>query len=74
MGWMFAVTTDGGATWSVWDAKKDLPNWQCCNYGLIKDVRLDSKGTGVMILNPIPQRRGEVPELHTNDFGRHWNP
>ena len=74
MGWMFAVTTDGGASWSVWDASKDLPNWACCNYGLIRAVHLAPDGTGVMILNPIDERRGEVPELHTNDFGRHWNP
>src|SRR5205814_1922346 len=27
MGWMFAVTTDSGRTWSVWNAKGDLPGW-----------------------------------------------
>ena len=74
MGWMYAVTTDGGSTWSVWNADKDLPGWDCCNYGLIKDVCIGVDGTGVMILNPIPRRRGEVPELRTNDFGRHWSP
>jgi len=74
MGWMYAVTTDGGVTWSVWNAEKDLPNWDCCNYGLIKDVNIESDGTGKMILSPISGRRGEVPELRTNDFGRHWVP
>lgn len=73
MGWKYAVTTDGGANWSSWSAEKDLPNWQCCNYGLIKDVRLKPDGTGVMTLNPIPQRRGEVPALYTNDYGQHWS-
>jgi hypothetical protein len=73
MGWMYAVTTDGGANWVVWDAGKDLPNWGCCNYGLIRDVRLELDGTGVMILNPIPERRGEAPELRTKDYGRHWS-
>lgn len=73
MGWMYAVTKDAGASWSVWDAKKDLANWQCCNYGLIRDVSIGFDGTGVMRLNPIPQRRGEVPELHTKDFGQHWS-
>jgi hypothetical protein len=72
MGWTFAVTTNSGAGWSVWDAEKDLPNWQCCNYGLIRDVQLSVDGVGTMTLNPIPQRRGEVPELHTRDYGRHW--
>jgi hypothetical protein len=73
MGWMYAVTTDGGSTWSVWDAGKDLPNWRCCNYGLIKDVSIAPDGTGTMILNVIDPGRGEVPELKTKDFGKHWN-
>jgi len=73
VGWMYAVTTDGGETWTVWDAGKDLPNWVCCNYGLIKGVRLEPDGAGVMTLDPIPQRRGEVPELRTKDYGRHWS-
>jgi hypothetical protein len=72
MGWMYAVTTDAGHDWSVWDARSDLANWQCCNYGLINDVNLQPDGTGKMILNPIEGRRGEVPKLCTRDFGRHW--
>ena len=73
MGWMYAVTTDGGTNWSVWNAEKDLPRWQCCNYRLIQEVHVASNGLGVMTLKPIPQRPGEVPELHTNDYGRHWS-
>lgn len=73
MGWMYAVTTDGGSSWQVWSADKDLPGWKCCNYELIEDVHLASDGTGRMRLNPIPQRQGEVPELQTKDYGRHWS-
>lgn len=73
MGWMYAVTTDGGSSWHVWSADKDLPGWECCNYELIQNVRIAPDGTGTMRLNPIPQRRGEVPELHTEDYGRHWS-
>jgi hypothetical protein len=72
MGWVYAVTTDGGANWSVWNASRDLPNWQCCNYQLIRDVQLTIDGAGTMTLNPIPQRQGEVPQLHTQDYGRYW--
>jgi len=72
MGWMYAVTSDRGQNWSVWNARSDLPNWQCCNYRLIKEVSLEPNGTGKMILNPIKGRRGEVPELCTTDLGRHW--
>ena len=72
MGWMYAVTTDGGNSWSVWNAENDLPNWECCNYKLIKDISLSSTGIGMMTLSPISGRRGEVPVLHTKDYGRHW--
>ena len=73
MGWMYAVTTDGGLSWQVWSADKDLPGWECCNYELIQNVRIAPDGTGRMMLKPIPRRRGEVPELHTRDYGRHWS-
>jgi hypothetical protein len=73
MGWIYAVTTDGASNWSVWSAEKDLPGWQCCNYRLIQDVRVGPDGVGTMKLNSIPGRSGEVPELHTNDYGRHWS-
>jgi hypothetical protein len=73
MGWKYAVSTDGGATWKVWDATRDLRNWQCCNYRLIASVQLNADGNGTMTLSPIQDRRGEVPELHTSDFGRHWS-
>lgn len=71
IGWMYAVTTDGGRSWTIWDATSDLPNWDCCRYKLIEDVRIMPDGTGKMIINP--KRRGEVPELHTKDYGRHWS-
>src|SRR5215510_887549 len=72
MGWKYAVTTDGGAHWKVWDAEKDLPGWECCNYGLINRVELTQDGHGKMSLSPIQDRKGEVPELVTSDFGGHW--
>jgi hypothetical protein len=72
MGWMYSVTTDRGSTWSVWTAEKNLPNWECCNYRLIRDVTIAKDGKGVMQLKPIQDRRGEVLELRTSDYGRHW--
>ena len=73
MGWKYAVTTDGGKHWHVWNAEKDLAGWSCCNYGLIQQLELSQNGNGKMILNTIPSRHGEVAELVTSDFGRHWN-
>jgi hypothetical protein len=72
MGWKYAVTTDRGKSWAVWNAETDLPNWQCCNYELIARVEVESNGIGKMFLRPIPGRRGEVNQLFTSDFGRHW--
>jgi hypothetical protein len=72
MGWVYAVSTDRGASWSVYDATRNLPGWRCCNYGLIKNVDLWPDGTGVMTLKPILGRTGEVSELRTRDYGVHW--
>jgi hypothetical protein len=72
MGWVYAVSTDRGTSWSVWDASRDLTGWQCCNYGLIRNVDVRPDGTGTMILKPIPGRAGEVPEVRTRDYGLHW--
>jgi hypothetical protein len=72
MGWMYAVSTDGGATWFVWHADRDLPKWQFCNYRLVEDVHLEPDGTGTMTLQVIADRC-EVSKLRTNDFGRHWS-
>jgi photosystem II stability/assembly factor-like uncharacterized protein len=73
MGEIFAATIDGGRSWSVWDAKKEVPNWQCCNQAFIKEVHIASDGRGEMLLSPgfnqIP-----VTKLNTKDFGMNWNP
>lgn len=72
MGWMYAVTTDGGSAWSLWNAETELPKWKCCNYKLIRNVQIRPNGVGTMRLDPIPERQGEVPELHTKDYGFNW--
>ena len=74
MGWKYAITTDGGKRWRVWNAETDLAGWHCCNYRLIRQVELSQNGRGKMILSPIQDRPGEVPELVTSDFGVHWAP
>ena len=66
------MTIDGGKNWSIWSAEPAARDGECCNYALIKDVALLQSGKGNMILGPIRGRAGEVPELVTSDFGRHW--
>ena len=36
IGWMAAVSSDSGLTWSVWDGSQDARTRPCLNYGLIK--------------------------------------
>ncbi len=73
IGWLCAVTADGGHSWAVWRADRDLPNWQCCNYGLIQDIIIREDGSGTMICAPLEGHAGEIPRLDTNDFGRTWH-
>jgi hypothetical protein len=68
----YAVTTDRGRSWSVWDAKKDLAYSQHNLWPSIKEVHIDSGGTGKMTLPPLVDQAGTVPPLHTNDYGRNW--
>lgn len=71
MGWKAAVTYDAGKNWNLWNAEKDIPNWKCCNYGLIEKINIDENGNGSMLLDPIPNRN-ESKELYTSDFGKSW--
>lgn len=72
----YTVTTDGGRTWFVWDANKELPVRQFIkDYNLwpaIKEIHLDSTGAGRMTLYQYLSEREKGPELFTLDFGRHW--
>lgn len=72
LGWKCAVTNDGGQTSSAWNAEEDLPNWTCCNYGLIREVELSVQGRGKMTLHTIPGRN-EPEVLLTEDYGKHWH-
>jgi len=68
----YAVTTDSGRTWSIWDAEKDLAYREHKLWLSIKEVHIETDWTGKMILAPLPDQAGRVPLLHTNDYGRHW--
>jgi len=72
IGWMFAVSLDGGRSWHVKNMLEELAKLgydEQQNYKLIKNVVISSSGTGKMILSPI--RR--VPDvLVTRDFGISW--
>ncbi len=63
--WMYAITTDGGVTWNVWNAFDQLPQWR--DHPAIDQVQIDSDGTGRMTF-----RAAGVPQLRTTDYGKHW--
>lgn len=70
----YAVTTDGGRTWSVFDVKKDS-SFGRDNPGRswIDNVRVTADGNGVMTLRPYDGPRENAPKFYTSDFGCHWS-
>jgi len=72
MGWIYTVTTDGGRTWHQWDAETALPDWQCCDPGLIRDVNISFDGSGLMMLKSERLQPERVITLYTKDYGQHW--
>ena len=73
IGWMVAVTLDGGATWKVWNAERDLTSWKCCHFRFIKRISMQPNGYGEMTFNRI-DRQSEFPLMTTADYGLHWIP
>jgi hypothetical protein len=67
----YGVTVDGGASWFVWYAPNDLSHWRDTRANIEK-VQIVPDGTGTMRLRSSPDQA--APELHTIDYGRHWNP
>ncbi len=71
MSYIYAVTTDSGKTWSVWDIRRDLPRGDK-RRAAIKEITLKLNGLGVMELKPFDGWQTQSPKLHTTDFGVHW--
>lgn len=72
LGWRYSVTVDGGLTWHLWDAERELSGWNCCDAGLIKRVEMSPQGEGVLTLKSNSQRPDDVLLLRTRDFGQRW--
>ncbi len=66
----YAVTSDNGKTWAVWNVDK-IPNWNFLDYGYIKEVTISEDGVGLLKLNPLGKYK-EIPEFYTSDFGKNW--
>lgn len=71
IGWKFAVTTNAGKNWIVWDGSlKDLPGR--INYRLIDSVSILEDGTGEMYLKFLYPEHS-IQKLVTKDFGKTWD-
>ena len=68
----YAVTTDAGHTWTVWDARKHVTNPKYLDQTLIKEVHLASDGRGRMTVGYPTESGPALAELSTTDYGAHW--
>ncbi len=71
IGWMYAVTTDGGKNWHSWNGNPKLAQFANTGYGFIDKIQMDPNGLGAM---KIRKHRGSVRsvELYSKDFGKTW--
>lgn len=71
MGWLYAVTTDAGESWHIWNANDTgVFGAERVGYDGIKSVKIEASGKGKMLLNVIG--RPNPLELQTSDFGVTW--
>lgn len=72
MGWLYAVTTDGGTSWRVSKISEFLKNDERCDYNCIEDLRIDSNGSGEVKINLLSSSARKLKVLQTADFGETW--
>lgn len=70
VGWMYAVTTDAGRSWALWDGiDYRFPKGRM-GYDGIQGIKLLTNGVGVMKVKLIGT--DEHLELHTENYGVNW--
>lgn len=69
LGWKYAVTTDSGKTWNVWEPDNNQSGWRRCAYDYLIAATVNRDGSGVLSLN---SRCAPPSRLRTTDYGRHW--
>ncbi|MEA2205544.1 MAG: hypothetical protein QOE77_2320 [Blastocatellia bacterium] len=72
MGEAFAVTTDSGYSWALWNAETELKDRVHVHSRSIKQVNIATDGAGSMHLHENPFQQGPPPTLRTQDYGQHW--
>lgn len=71
----YAVTTDAGMNWTIWDGVKHIPVEYYEQHNLspyIEDIELHPDGTGKMRMHKSFSKRDRGPDLVTKDYGVNW--
>ena len=68
----YAVTTDAGRHWSIFNVRADPPLGKKDSYWTIRELRVEPDGTGTMTVYSKASAK-DVTELRTKDYGRHWS-
>ncbi len=71
-GWKYAISLDNGKTWDIWSADRKLKDFQAGEYNLIKQVNIETNGTGKMELDRDKETSKYISSLFTTDYGRTW--
>lgn len=69
----YAVTTDGGKTWSVFDFVKQYDP-QRHDFSRIANVEVLRDGSGTVRMYGFEGTLKESPSFYTEDFGKRWSP
>lgn len=65
----YAVTVNGGASWSVWNVAREFTG-DDPPYGILA-VTIRQDGAGKLLMRSRTDRQPRI-ELHTKDYGQHW--
>ena len=70
----YAVTTDGGQTWSVFDFGNNSSfKPENLDYSRIADVEIKADGIGQLTMFKYDPTHGQSILFFTKDYGKHWN-
>lgn len=72
LGWVYAVTIDGGHSWSIWNAEEYFDGCKNCSSVLISDVQINLEGKGEMSLGIAQGEAIDLLILLTEDYGQTW--
>lgn len=68
----YAVTTNGGASWHVWNVKDGVSKIEYPGQFFITEVAVNPDGTGTLTVVPRSSDR-QALKLKTEDFGHSWS-